>query len=312
MQEIMTEKTVIDWLLQGDVAIQYQAWRDLLDEDRKDLQNRITTEGWGRAFLSRRKPEGHWGRKFYQPKWTSSHYTLLDLKQLNISPDIPQITASINTILASRKSSDGGINPAETIPTGEVCVSGMFLNYASYFGTEQAALTSIIDFLLDQKMPDGGYNCQSNRTGAVHSSMHTTLSVMEGIAEYLKNGYTYKKESLAKSLQEAREFLLLHKLFRSDRTGKIIHPDFLKMRYPRRWKYDIFSALDLFQYAGFSWDERMRQAQEILLGKQHKNGSWNLQARLQGATHFEMEKPGKPSRWNTLRALRILRQYPAV
>ncbi len=312
MQETKTRQPVTAWLLRSDVAIQYQTWRDLLGEDRKDLQNRIPTEGWGYAFLSRRKPEGHWGRKFYQPKWTSTHYTLLDLKQLNLPPDIPEIKASINRIIAQRKSLDGGINPAETIPTGEVCVSGMFLNYASYFHTEQSALTSVIDFLLDQKMPDGGFNCESNRFGAVHSSMHSTLSVMEGIAEYIKNGYTYRKEPLVKALKEAREFLLLHELFRSDRTGKIIHPDFLKMRYPRRWKYDVFSALDLFQYAGFSWDERMQPALHILAGKQNKKGSWNLQARLPGALHFEMEKAGKPSRWNTLRALRILKRYPGV
>ncbi len=312
MNKTKTRKSVIDWLLQGDVAIQYQTWRDLLDKDRKDLQNKIVKEGWGHEFLSRRKPDGNWGRKFYQPKWTSTHYTLLDLKQLNFPPGNALINDSISRIIEQRQSSDGGINPAETIPTGEVCVSGMFLNYASYFRTAQSVLASIVDFLLDQRMPDGGFNCLSNRSGAVHSSMHSTLSVMEGICEYLKNGYSYKKESLEKSLEEAKEFLLLHRLFRSDRTGKIIHPDFLKMRYPRRWKYDIFSALDLFQYASFPRDDRMQPALEILIGKQKKNGSWNLQAKLAGATHFEMEKPGKPSRWNTLRALRILKQYPGV
>ena len=90
MYKTSTIETVIDWLLQGDVAIQYQTCRDLLDKERKDLQNRITSEGWGQAFLSKRKAEGHWGRKFYQPKWTSSHYTLLDLKQLNIPPRYPR------------------------------------------------------------------------------------------------------------------------------------------------------------------------------------------------------------------------------
>ena len=302
--------TVISWLLDGDVAIQYQTCRDLLGEERTDLQSRISREGWGLAFLSQRKASGHWGRKFYQPKWTSTHYTLLDLKHLNISKDIPPIRESIQMIVSQNKSSDGGINPAVSISTGEVCVSGMFLNYASYFDTPEEDLKSVVDFILGQKMADGGFNCWSNRSGAVHSSMHTTLSVMEGLAEFLNNGYSYRKEEILRALGTAREFLLVHRLFRSDRSGKIIHPEFLKMRFPRRWKYDIFSALDLFQIAGFSWDERMLEAMHQMIGKRTKDGKWKLQAKLPGATHFDMEQAGLPSRWNTLRALRILKQYP--
>lgn len=304
-----TVNTVISWLLEGDVALQYQTWRDLLGEDRTDLQHRISSEGWGLAFLSQRKASGHWGRKFYQPKWTSTHYTLLDLKNLNITKDITPIRESIHLIVSQNKSNDGGINPAVSILTGEVCVSGMFLNYASYFRTPEGDLKSVVDFILGQKMPDGGFNCWSNRSGAVHSSMHTTLSVMEGLVEFLKNGYDYRKEEILSALGAAREFLLIHWLFRSDRSGKIIHPEFLKMRFPRRWKYDILSALDLFQYAGFPWDDRMLEAMDHIAGKETKDGKWNLQAKLPGAIHFEMEQAGHPSRWNTLRALRIHQQY---
>ena len=306
----MFDESILKWLLTGDVAIQYQTLRDLSNEDRIDLQLQIANRGWGKRFLDKRQANGHWGRKFYQPKWTSTHYTVLDLKNLNISPEIPEIIESINLILATRKSPDGGINPAESIPNSDVCVNGMFLNYASYFQIKEKELESIIDFLLLQKMSDGGYNCYSNHSGAVHSSMHSTLSVMEGYVEYLKNGYSYKKQLIESALLDAKSFLLLHRLYLSDRTGEIIHPEFLKMRYPRRWKYDILSALDLFQYAGFSWDERMRPALEILIGKRNKSGTWNLQAKLPGAFHFEMEKPGKTSRWNTLRMLRILKHYP--
>ncbi|MCE2613015.1 hypothetical protein LVD13_08530 [Flavobacteriaceae bacterium D16] len=305
----MPKESIINWLLAGDISIQYQTHRDLMGEDNKDLQLHIAHKGWGKAFLDKRKPNGHWGKKFYQPKWTSTHYTLLDLKNLNISPDIPEINKSIRLIAANRKSQDGGINPAESIVNSDVCVNGMFLNYASYFKTSEKELKSVIDFLLTQKMQDGGYNCCSNRSGAVHSSMHTTLSVMEGYVEYLKNGYSYKKEAIKESLLEAKSFLLIHRLFLSDRTGEIIHPEFLKIRFPRRWKYDIVSALDLFQYASFPWDERMQPALEVLIRKRNKDGTWNLQAKLPGALHFEMEKPGKPSRWNTLRALRILKHY---
>jgi hypothetical protein len=120
---------LLNWLLEGDVAIQYQVYRDLLDEERPDLRARIATEGWGAQFLGARQPAGHWGRGFYQPKWISTHYTLLDLKHLGIEPDQAPIRASISHILARHTSADGGVNPAKTIENSDICVNGMFLNY---------------------------------------------------------------------------------------------------------------------------------------------------------------------------------------
>ena len=177
-----------NWLLAGDVAIQYQVYRDLLDEERPDLRARIASEGWGAQFLGARQPEGHWGRGFYQPKWISTHYTLLDLKHLGIEPDQASIRESISHILARHTSADGGVNPAKTIESSDICVNGMFLNYAAYFRMPAESLHAIVDFLIGGQMADGGFNCQSNQQGAVHSSLHSTLSVLEGIAEYLAQG----------------------------------------------------------------------------------------------------------------------------
>ena len=185
----------------------------------------------------------------------------------------------------------------------------MFLNYASYFKTSEKDLQSVVDCILAQVMPDGGFNCRLNRSGAKHSSLHTTLSVLEGLTEYELNGYTYRLEEVQKAIASSQEFILLHQLYLSDRTGEIINKDFLKLSYPRRWRYDILSALDYFQYAQVPWDERIQRAIDILLKKQNKNGTWNVQAKHAGQTHFDMEKAGKPSRWNTLRALRILKHF---
>jgi hypothetical protein len=300
---------LIDWLLAGDVAIQYQVRRDLLDEERPDLQARIAVEGWGAQFLAARRPEGHWGRGFYQPKWTSTHYTLLDLKHLGIAPNHPQIRASIGQILAQHKEADGGVNPAKTSRTGEVCISGMVLNYAAYFGMPVESLQSVVDFLIGVQMPDGGFNCESNVHGAVHSSLHSTISVLEGIHEYLSHGYTYRAAELDAIAQRAQEFVLQHRLFRSDRTGAIINPSFLMLSYPSRWFYDILRALDYFRSAGAGYDPRMQDALDVLLQKRRKDGSWPLQAKHAGQVHFDMETPGQPSRWNTLRALRVMKHF---
>lgn len=309
MKMIMTEKEIIQWLLEGDVAIQYQVYRDLLSEEREEIRSRIATEGWGTEFLSKRKPDGHWGKSFYQPKWTSSHYTLLDLRNLCVDPHHPLIRESVNMIAIQEKSQDGGVNPAQTIMNSDVCVNGMFLNYASYFKTDEEQLKSIVDFILSQRMADGGFNCRSNRSGAVHSSLHTTLSVLEGITEYQYNGYTYRLSELKEAERSAKEFILLHQLYISDRTGEIINKDFLRLAYPGRWRYDILRALDYLQYARSGWDERMRPAMMVLLKKRNKELTWNLQAKHPGQVHFDMEVAGKPSRWNTLRALRVLKHF---
>lgn len=301
-------KDVIKWLIDGDICIQFQTWRDLKNNYRPDLQFRIENEGWGRKFLSYRNPQGHWGRGFYQPKWTSSHYTILDLKNMGISPLQPSIRESIRLILETQKAKDGGINPGKTISVSDVCVNGMFINYATYFKTDEDALKSIVDFILSQHMPDGGFNCLSNRKGARHSSLHSTISVLEGIHEYQVNGYSYRLKELQTAAQAAREFILMHQLFRSDRTSQIIHPDFLRFHFPPRWHYNILRCLDYFRYAEVPYDDRMREALDFIRQKS-SNGIWSMSAHYPGKNHFVMENGGKPSRWITLMALRILQFY---
>jgi hypothetical protein len=305
----MVEQQLITWLLEGDVSIQYQVHRDLLASVRPELQARIATEGWGAEFLSFRRKEGHWGQRFYQPKWISTHYTILDLKNLAISPNNNTIRQSILQVIQKLKSPDGGILPIGTEKKSDVCVNGMFLNYASYFMIKEAHLESIVDFLLSEQMRDGGFNCNSNTIGATHSSMHSTISVIEGFLEYAKNGYRYRLEELQEAEDNSRTFLLQHRLFRSDQTGNIIDKKMLMLSYPSRWKYDILRALDYFQFAEIDYDPRMQDAIDILKKKRRKDNTWPLQAKHPGQVHFDMEKSGKPSRWNTLRAMRVLKHF---
>ncbi|NAY91089.1 hypothetical protein GTQ34_04080 [Muricauda sp. JGD-17] len=306
----MDEEQIIEWLLKGDVSIQYQVYRDLLGIDRKDLQDSILDKGWGKRFLSERKRNGHWGDRFYQPKWISTHYTLLDLRNLNSDPNNKLIKESIEQVLNTSKAEDGGIQLGpSTSHHSDICVNGMFLNYASYFKTSEKRLQSIVDSLLNEIMPDGGFNCRTTRSGAIHSSLHSTISVLEGLFEFQKVGFGYRKDDISTAIKSAEEFILIHRLFLSDRTGKIIHKDFLKLAYPSRWKYDILRALDYFQKAERKWDSRMDEAFAMILKKRNKNGTWNMQAAHPGEVHFIMEKAGKPSRWNTLRAMRVLKHF---
>ncbi|HSG42579.1 MAG TPA: hypothetical protein VLA72_05440 [Anaerolineales bacterium] len=305
----MDNEKIIKWLLEGDVSVQYQVHRDLLGKENKSLRNRIAKEGWGKAFLDRRRENGHWGRGFYQVKWISTHYSLLDLKHLAISSANKECRQTIAMILKENKSPDGGLNPHTQIGDSDTCINGMGLNYACYFGMDEKDLRSIVDFIMSQQLEDGGFNCRFNRSGAVHSSLHTTISILEGILEYKNNGYKYRVRDLTKAESASREFILQHKLFRSHRTGRIIDKKMLMLSYPSRWKYDILRALDYFQFAGVKYDNRMGDAIQVLVKKRRKDGKWPVQAKHPGQVHFDMEKTGSASRWNTLRALRVLRHF---
>jgi hypothetical protein len=309
----MNKDPLINWLLAGDVSIQYQVHRDLLGSDRKtvkELQNRIHTEGWGKRFLSKQLPNGHWGHWFYQPKWTSTHYTLLDLKHLGIKPSISSVQGIMSQVLELPEGEDGGINLAKSrhITRSDICINGMILNQASYFLPDHPRIHKLVDYLMKLRMGDFGWNCGYYR-GATHSSLHTTLSVLEGLLEYRKSGSRYRLKERREAEKAGIEFILEHRLYRSSTTGEVIDKRFTMLSYPPRWRFDILRCLDHFQFAGIRYDPRMSDALGILQKKRRPNGRWPLQAKHPGAVHFDMEKTSQYSRWNTLRAMRVLNLY---
>jgi len=303
---------MIEWLLQGDVSIQYLTRKYLVSDEINELnilRKRIAAEGWGRKLLEARGTNGHWGRGFYQPKWISSHYTLLDLRYLEIEPVDP-IMETLELILQQSKKPDGSINESKTVPSGDLCVNGMFLNYASFLGTNEEQLKSIVDYILDNIMPDGGFNCECTRKDVRHSSMHTTISVLEGIWEYIKAGNQYRVDELHNAKIGAEEFLLMHRLYKSDKSGEIIDKKWTMLSFPSRWRYDILRALVYFVDAGVPYDPRMKDALDLLGSKRRNDGTWPVQAKHPGLAHFDMEQTGTSSRFNTLRALRLMKKYP--
>lgn len=302
---------IIEWLLDGDVSIQYQVHRDLLGTERPDLQRRIEFEGFGKRLLDEQQENGHWGGGYYHYKWINTHYTLLEIRRLNMIPNY-NVLRITNTIANDYKTKDGGITPNPDVwEFSDVCINGMSLFFMCNFRIEQEKLISVVDFIISQQLPDGGFNCNFNykRYGAIHSSLHSTVSLIEGINEYLQNGYTYKAQTLRKIREEAIEFILMHKLYISDKTGKIINRNFLMLSYPPRWKYDILRAMEAFMNAGIEFDERMQDALNVIIRKRRKDRTWPVQHKHAGKVHFDMEKTGGPSRWNTLRVLRVLMHF---
>jgi hypothetical protein len=303
---------VIQWLLDGDPAIRWQVLRDLAGAEESTVEQerqRVARDGWGARLLARQDPEGMWARGLssdgglYSPKWISTTYTMLMLRDFGLPTDNQQARKACTLLLDGGLQRDGGINYGWR-GQSETCITGMVASILSYFQYDDDHLDTITSHLLEQEVPNGGWNCQ-RRFGATHASVHTTISVLEGLRFYeLHRGRRVREVRAAQ--RRGREFLLVHQLFRSHRTGEVIKPAFTRFAFPPRWHYDILRALDYFQAVNAPRDPRLAEAIEIVRNGQRKDGRWSLEHSYKGKTYFELERLGAPSRWNTLRALRVL------
>jgi len=305
-----TGKKTVDWLLRGDPSVRWQTLRDLAGARREKWtreRQRVCREGWGKRLLARQEPSGMWGGGMYTPKWISTTYTMLLLRRLGLSPTHPQARTACRLLLEKGLRSDGGIDFSPARGHSETCETGLILSVLAYFRYPDERVDRLAEHLLGQQMADGGWNCQSYR-GARHSSFHTTISVLEGLLEY-RRLYPRRFPRADQAQAGGREFLLQHRLFHSSTTGAVVKPAMTRFSFPPRWHYDVLRGLDHFQTAGAERDERLQDAIGLVYKKRCDDGRWLLQNRHPGKTFFEMEKPGRPSRWNTLRALRVLRWW---
>lgn len=304
------QAAILDWLLQGDPAIRWQTMRDLQACPARQVASeraKIATEGWGARLLAQQAADGSWGGGLYSPKWISTTYTLLQLRRFGLESGQPQVWTACKLLLERGLYTDGGINLFPSYSYSETCVTGMVLSLLAYFQYPDERTTRLVDYLLTQQMADGGWNCDSYK-GARHSSLHTTISVLEGLHEFEKVK-PYRQDAIKQAQTRAHRFLLIHKLFRSDHTGDVIDARMTRFSFPPRWRYDILRALDYLQDVRFPFDSKLKDALDIVKMKQRKDGKWVLQNKHPGKTFFDLEPVGKPSRWNTLRALRVLRFY---
>jgi hypothetical protein len=305
----------IRWLLDGDPAIRWQTLRNLLGAPARTVdreQSRIAREGWGARLLAMQDSEGTWSGGLssdgglYSPKWTSTTYTMLLLRDLGLPANNRQARKAGALLLDRGLQRDGGINYGWR-GRSETCITGIVLSILSHFGCNDARLDIIADHLLKAQMSDGGWNCR-RPLGATHASMNTTISVLEGLRllELQGRGHLIV---LRAAQRRGREFLLAHRLFRSHRTGNIIKVDFTRFVFPPRWHYDVLRALDHFQEVDAPRDSRLSEAIDIVRTRRRDDGRWSLSYSYKGKTYFELERVGAPSRWNTLRALRVLKWW---
>ena len=303
------DKKVKNWLLEGDPSVVFLTNKYLLNSSNEillSLQEKAEKKGWIKRLLDLQADNYTWGNGLYSPKWISTHYTLLLLKRLEINPENDKCKKSTELLLEKGFfEKENCINFSKTDRGSDVCVTAMILMMLSYFKIYDKRMERFIDFLIHNQFNDGGWNC---RLMDIHSSVHTTLSVLESFHEFKKHS-DYKKSKIERMESEGKEFLLSHELFKSSRTGKVISKQFKMLSFPPRWKYDILKAMEYFSNSNTNYDERMEDAVKIIINKKRKDNTWPLQNKHPGLVFFDLEKTGSSSKINTLRVNRIIKNY---
>jgi len=304
--------TVLDWLLDSDPSIRWQAMRDLTDASSDAVaaeRARVASEGWGAQLLAMQGADGYWGRDDPHPDWVA-YRTLLLLRDMGLDPTSNEARRAV--ALARDNVTWKGVLPQDAawhgrpLFAGEVepCINGRVVAIGSYFGQE---VTEVVDRLLSEQMADGGWNCEQEN-GSMRGSFGTTINVLEGLLAYERaNGSTAAASAARK---RGQEYLLERRLLRRLSTGEVIDPAFTHFLFPSGWHYDVLRGLEYFRAAGYLPDERVEEAMEVVKSRRDLDGRWPLENVQADEIVFDMgEREGMPSRWNTLRALRVLRWH---
>ncbi len=307
-------KELMPWLLAGDPAIRWQAMRDLQGAPKKRWHAerlRTVSEGWGARLLSLQAPDGCWGGGIYSPKWTSTTYSMLTLRAIGIPPDHHPAQQAAALVLDKQLGPTRDEAFMRNLAACDSCIVGMDLSLAAYFGIRDARIDAMVENLLAEMMHDGAWNCRRHRRPLPHhSSLHTTFNVLEGLRDWLESTPKHAlRTDVLNAEKSALEFVLQHRLFKSDKTGNIINDKFTMLSWPHHWHYDVLRGLAYFARVDAPHDERLEDGIALLYSRRRADGMWTVQHKYTGRTFFDMEKVGGPSRWNTLRSLRVLRWW---
>ena len=311
--------SVLDWLLDSDPSIRWQVMRDLLDAPEsqwKAERAKVETEGWGARLLSYEDEDGQWAGGAFFPSdfdvrewqelgqpWTATTFALSQLRELGLDPSSQRAERAVQLIGANSRWDEGG----QAYWQGEVeeCINGRTVADGAYFGVD---VSPIAGRLVGERLDDGGWNCE-RVNGSVRSSFATTINVLEGLLEYERATRGTPESREARKWGE--EFLLERGLFRRLSTGEPADEQFLCFAHPNRWHYDVLRALDYFRCAAALTDAgpdpRLGEAVDHVRSRRLEQGTWLLDWSPAGRVWFDVDEgAGQPSRWVTLRAMRVL------
>ena len=310
---------MLDWMLDSDPSIRWQVLRDLGGAPAEIVaaeRARVATEGWGARLLALQGEDGQWeggalfpARWWESPHdqnegqpWTATAYSLVTLRDLGVDPRCDRVRRAVEQVRERCRWEHAG----QPFFAGEVepCINGMVVALGAYFDQD---VDGVVARLVGEQLEDGGWNCEVEN-GSVRSSFNTTIRVLEGLLAH-ERATGGSAESIA-ARRRGEAYLLERKLLRRKSTGEVVIPSWLQFSFPTRWHYDVLRGLEYFREAGDPPDHRVDEAIQLLRSKQQPDGTWLLENTHRGKVHFMLEDgDGRPSRWNTLRALRVLRWY---
>lgn len=308
--------SVIDWLLEGDPAIRWQVMRDLLDADPDHVaaeRSRVAREGWGARLLALQQPDGSWAGGAWFPAgprdpgdgqpWTSTAHVLTLLVHMGVDPDATAVRSAASRAFDAVRWEEGDRPFLEG--EDEACTLSTAILVGAYFGADMTAPAAR---LVADRRGDGGWNCEP-REVSNRSSFPSTLMALEALAAQRRHAGALPVEA-SEAIDDAHEYLLARGLMRRRSTGEILDPAYQRLSFPTYWHYDVLRALDHLRDWGAEPDPRAGEAIELVRSRQTAAGPWPLENTHRGAVPFVMEDgDGRPSRWITLRALRVLRWW---
>lgn len=306
-------ESVIQWLLDSDPAIRWQVLQDLLGAPTDEVaaeRARVATEGAGARLLALQGDDGQWGGAAWNRGWNSTMHVLMLLREMGLDPASDQARRAVG-LVRDHVTWQGWGNP---FFAGEVepCINGQVGAVGAYFGQD---VRGIVDRLLGEQLPDGGWNCEAEN-GSTRSSFNTTICVLEALLEHELAGGA--RPEVTEARLRGQEYLLERRLFRRRSTGEVIERDrkgnaaWTRFAFPTWWHYDVLRGLEYLRRAGVVPDERVAEAIDLVASKRDGDGRWPLETVYPGEMPIELDEgEGRPSRWNTLRALRVLKWYAA-
>jgi hypothetical protein len=304
--EIMVPMTAADgatveWLLEGDPSIRWRVHRDILGSSVTTVraeQAKVAIEGWGAKLIALQDPDGRWDGGDYTPKWTSTTYTLLHLLWLGLPPQNPAALAGCERLWEWQS----------RWRAPETCIVSMLVRLTAAHGYDAAGLEDLVDYLLSQQLDDGGWNCASRGDRGIHSSFHTSIQALEALDAYQRAGGQTGTEE---AQERGREFFLRHQLYKSHRTGEVAIRGSTRFPQLPEWHFDVLRGLEHFADVAADQDQRLGDAVALVRRARRADGRWSTYSGYPGRTWFRLEEPGA-SRWNTVRALRVLNWWEAT
>ena len=309
--------TVIQWLLDSDPSIRWQVMRDLTGAPAEEIaaeRARVASQGLGARLLALQGADGRWGGAAWNGGWNSTMHVLMLLRDLGLDPASAQARRVLGLVRDHVTWKGCGPQECDDNPffAGELepCINGQVGAAGAYFGQD---VHSIVDRLLAEQLPDGGWNCEAEN-GSTRSSFNTTICVLEALLAY--ELHFENSPAVTGARLRGQEYLLERRLFRRRSTGEVIARDrkdgaaWARFAFPTWWHYDVLRGLEYLRSAGVKPDDRVAEAIELVVSKRDGDGRWLLETRYPGVMPVEIDQgEGRPSRWITLRALRVLDWY---